>query len=637
MAYRGPDPKPESLTAIESLNGGDVKVEARNTSNTSSSDATLTAQVAGTSAGDAKVALIVSGTTTWTVGADNSDSDSLKIGPNVAVGTSTAITVTTAGVTTVGSLAATNASLTTPTIASATLTGVLDIPRGSISVPSISFTGDANTGIYSSAADNIQLVAAGAVGVKADADGGKLLDGSGNEMVSNSGGTTVIASNGTQRFTASSSGVTVATVGIITPIGSNTAPSHTFTGDTNTGMYSSGADTIDFTTGGTKRLTINSSGNVVAAGTVTASNGALIGASDTGTVTSTMILDGTIVNADINASAAIATSKLAAVTASRALVSDASGFVTASTASTTQLQYLSSASGTTGTTSTNLVFSASPTLTGVVSHDVGSASAPSITFVGDTNTGMSAATADTLVLSTAGTEALRVSSSQLVFLGGSSAAAAAGTPFFTVNNTANSSSRQAIHGHSSGTSYTGDLFYGHTVTTGTGFNFCLFSTPGNVKWKVVGDGQTYADNTYVGTGADFAEMMEWVDGNPNNEDRVGQVVTLENGKIRQAIEGDMIVGVISAMATIVGNGAWSYWSGKYLRDRFGRKVLDEAGEEVLNPDYVEGTEYIARNQRKEWSPVGLIGILRVLKNQQISPNWIKLKDIDAEVAEYLVK
>ncbi len=49
-----------------------------------------------------------------------------------------------------------------------------------------------------------------------------------------------------------------------------------------------------------------------------------------------------IVNADINASAAIAVSKLAAVTASKALASDASGFVSASTVTTTELQGLHS-------------------------------------------------------------------------------------------------------------------------------------------------------------------------------------------------------------------------------------------------------------------------------------------------------
>lgn len=49
---------------------------------------------------------------------------------------------------------------------------------------------------------------------------------------------------------------------------------------------------------------------------------------DTGTVTSTMIADGTIVNGDISASAAIALSKLASGTSAQVVVADASGVPT---------------------------------------------------------------------------------------------------------------------------------------------------------------------------------------------------------------------------------------------------------------------------------------------------------------------
>lgn len=60
--------------------------------------------------------------------------------------------------------------------------------------------------------------------------------------------------------------------------------------------------------------------------------------SSTGTVWS--IDSGVIVNADVNASAAIALSKLAATTASRALVSDGSGFVSAATTTATEIGYV---------------------------------------------------------------------------------------------------------------------------------------------------------------------------------------------------------------------------------------------------------------------------------------------------------
>jgi len=68
-----------------------------------------------------------------------------------------------------------------------------------------------------------------------------------------------------------------------------------------------------FTTSGNFALSLTTS----AATSVTLpTSGTLVSSADTGTVTSTMILDGTILNADINASAAIAITKLAASTIS---------------------------------------------------------------------------------------------------------------------------------------------------------------------------------------------------------------------------------------------------------------------------------------------------------------------------------
>jgi len=49
---------------------------------------------------------------------------------------------------------------------------------------------------------------------------------------------------------------------IAAPLGSASAPSYTFTGDTNTGIFSPAADTIAFSEGGTEVMRIDSSGNV---------------------------------------------------------------------------------------------------------------------------------------------------------------------------------------------------------------------------------------------------------------------------------------------------------------------------------------------------------------------------------------
>ena len=56
--------------------------------------------------------------------------------------------------------------------------------------------------------------------------------------------------------------------------------------------------------------------------------GNIVTTADSGTVTSTMIADGTIVNADVNASAAIALSKLASGTSAQVIVADSSGVPT---------------------------------------------------------------------------------------------------------------------------------------------------------------------------------------------------------------------------------------------------------------------------------------------------------------------
>lgn len=73
--------------------------------------------------------------------------------------------------------------------------------------------------------------------------------------------------------------------------------------------------------------------SAIASGTITlpAVTGTVVTTGDTGTVTSTMLADGTIVNADINASAAIALSKLATSTAGNIIVYSSAGVPTSVT------------------------------------------------------------------------------------------------------------------------------------------------------------------------------------------------------------------------------------------------------------------------------------------------------------------
>jgi hypothetical protein len=57
--------------------------------------------------------------------------------------------------------------------------------------------------------------------------------------------------------------------GVVTvPAGSSTAPSITVTGDTNTGIYFPAADTVGISTGGTLRVSVDSSGSLVTTGAI---------------------------------------------------------------------------------------------------------------------------------------------------------------------------------------------------------------------------------------------------------------------------------------------------------------------------------------------------------------------------------
>ena len=140
------------------------------------------------------------------------------------------------------------------------------------------------------------------------------------------------------------------------------------------------------------------------------------------------------------------------------------------------------------------------------------------------------------------------------------------------------------------------------------------------------------------TTADYAEFFEWLDENPDEEDRVGYFVTLDGDKIRIATnEDDYILGVVSGEPFVLGNGDCDTWNGMFLRDEFRRtiyepapkmvEILDSEGnptgefEEVegefegtrpkLNPEYDHTQVYISRFDRKEWAPVGMLGVLAV--------------------------
>ena len=152
-------------------------------------------------------------------------------------------------------------------------------------------------------------------------------------------------------------------------------------------------------------------------------------------------------------------------------------------------------------------------------------------------------------------------------------------------------------------------------------------------FRVAWSGKVYSSGTYNTSGADYAEMFEWSDGNIDGEERIGYFVAFDKGseKIRKANGSDKhILGIVSCTMAILGDTYDEEWKHKYLRDKWGRiqYEIKEMGEEydkkgslvrekylteapILNPDYNEKNEYIPRQQRKEWDAIGLLGKLLV--------------------------
>lgn len=150
-----------------------------------------------------------------------------------------------------------------------------------------------------------------------------------------------------------------------------------------------------------------------------------------------------------------------------------------------------------------------------------------------------------------------------------------------------------------------------TTDAGTIFAVgCGTSSTGKNAMRITKSCLVYGNASWTTSGADYAEYFEWEDGNPNNEDRVGKLVTTNGTFIRLAQPGEWILGVVSAVPCFIGDGQEEEWQGMYIKDVYGRKMIID-GEWVLNPDYDPNMEFKGRENRPEWSTVGLVGKLVV--------------------------
>jgi hypothetical protein len=214
-------------------------------------------------------------------------------------------------------------------------------------------------------------------------------------------------------------------------------------------------------------------------------------------------------------------------------------------------------------------------------------------------------------------------------------------------------------------------------------------------FRIEGTGKIYSDVGSVTNPADYAEFFEWLDGNPANEDRVGYSVIIEEGtgKIRKATPedpADKIVGIVSAVPAIVGDAAWGHWEGMYVKDVWGRVVMETvtyvswlahdgddiverpngkkmkkprfkrvgffredgpdrqppAGADVtetqierrkVNPAYDPKKPYENRKGRKEWSEVGTMGKLLMRKGCPVRPNWVFMNEVSDGIERWWVR
>jgi len=175
------------------------------------------------------------------------------------------------------------------------------------------------------------------------------------------------------------------------------------------------------------------------------------------------------------------------------------------------------------------------------------------------------------------------------------------------------------------------------------------------------ESNTYGQ-TYNTSGADYAEMFEWLDENQVNEDRAGKFVTLDGDKIRLANEKDTyILGVVSGNASVIGDSYADQWAYMYEQDVFGRPIYetvtipeerDENGDLIVeehteeqlkvSSKYDSEKKYIPRNERPEWAAIGLLGKLVCLDdgtakvNDYVKPNENAVATVSETQTKYRV-
>jgi len=510
---------------------------------------------------------------------------------------------------------------------------ITSIATGTVGAPSMAFTGDPNTGIYSPSAGVLGLT-----------------------------------SNGVEAARLNANQISLATRGTVT------APAYSFTADPNTGIYSSAEDTIDFANGGNIRysfslaaLNINSPirsyvGNInmppysftgdTATGIYSPATG-VIGLTSLGFETSRL-----------DANQLSLTTRGSAATPAYSFTPDTNTGIYSAAADTLNI--------TTGGVNRLGINTSTVTSTLPLVAPGGTYASPAFQF--GASSGIYRYDANTIEIS------------QGLAGDGGSAYLARFSPLggWSQIRTSNAGLTkpnvfidQQYYGGNLTAGY-GMLSLGDAYTsTGTAWNHILCWNNGGNSFRVQGNGAVYADNAYSSSGADYAEYFESTDG---KSIPIGSTVVLVDGKIRQATVADSaddVIGVIrpknSPDVAAISNVFEDYWSGKYEKDEFGEPVeesytaynwavdgktvsyhadripagvvVPETKNTVMStrlkwsPTYDPTSVYVPRSQRIEWHVVGLLGQIPIKNGEIINPRWVLMGNIgDGSVAKkYLVR
>ena len=206
-------------------------------------------------------------------------------------------------------------------------------------------------------------------------------------------------------------------------------------------------------------------------------------------------------------------------------------------------------------------------------------------------------------------------------------------------------------------------------------NNCFEDTKASM-FRVNGIGETFTHKGYFSNSTSYAELFEWADGNPRNENRIGLTVAVnDSGQLIDANDdNEKIIGVVVEDAAVIGNAGWNIWQDKYNFDKtkFSKyKIVewtDESG--VLHSEYLaslspsfalpedaviyetdsEGKDlyrplfpkaydvdrnYVSRLKRN-WTLVALKGTVQMFRGQNIRSSWIKVRDLNDELEQRIL-